>query len=100
MLATLDSKTVNGELEYKGLKLTQINSTHKQQLNITINGVLVVDVDEKSEAYSAGVRKNDIIVQVEESEISTLDDFKKATGSKEKKRVFIYRKGYILAIVL
>lgn len=99
-LTTLESKTVNGELEYKGLKLTQINATHKQQLNITINGVLVVNVDEKSEAYSAGVRKNDIIIQVEESEISTLDDFKKATGSKEKKRVFIYRKGYILAIVL
>lgn len=99
-LTTLESKTVNGELEYKGLKLTQINSTHKQQLNITINGVLVVNVDEKSEAYSAGVRKNDIIIQVEESEITSLDDFKKATGSKEKKRVFIYRKGYILAIVL
>ncbi len=99
-LSTLESKTVNGELEYKGLKLTQISSTHKQQLNLTINGVLVVNVDEKSEAYSAGVRKNDIIVQVEESEIATLDDFKKATASKEKKRVFIYRKGYILAIVL
>ncbi len=100
MLATLDSKTVNGELEYKGLKLTQINSTHKQQLNITINGVLVINVDEKSEAYSAGVRKNDIIIQVEDNEIATLDDFKKATSSKDKKRVFIYRKGYILAIVL
>ncbi len=99
-LAISDNKTVNGELEYKGLKLTQINSTHKQQLNITINGVLVVSIDEKSEAYSAGVRKNDIIVQVEESEIATLDDFKRATASKDKKRVFIYRKGYILAIVL
>ena len=62
--------------------------------------MLVINVDEKSEAYSAGIRKNDIIIQVEESEIATLDDFKKATGSKEKKRVFIYRKGYILAIVL
>ncbi|MDD3854409.1 Do family serine endopeptidase [Sulfurimonas sp.] len=99
-LATLDSKIANGEFEYKGLKLTQIDSSHKQQLNITINGVLVLSVDEKSEAYSAGIRKNDIIIQVEESEIATLDDFKKATASKDKKRVFIFRRGYILAIVL
>jgi hypothetical protein len=37
---------------------------------------------------------------VEESEIATLDDFKKATAAKDKKRVFIFRRGYILAIVL
>jgi serine protease Do len=99
-LATLDSKIVNGEFEYKGLKLTQIDSSRKQQLNVSINGVLVINVDEKSEAFGAGIRKNDIIIQVEDSEIATLDDFKKATASKDKKRVFIYRRGYILAVVL
>lgn len=99
-LTTLDNKIANGEFEYKGLKLTGLNSSNKQQLNITINGVLVTNVEEKSEAYSAGIRKNDIIVQVEEIEISSLEEFKRATASKDKKRVFIYRKGYILAIVL
>lgn len=99
-LAALDNKTVAGELEYKGMKLVQINSMHKQQFNITINGVLVTEVDEKSESYDLGVRKNDIIIQIENSEIATLDDFKRATITQEKKRFFIYRRGAIYAIVL
>ncbi len=99
-LATLDNKIVAGELEYKGMKLVQINSMHKQQFNITINGVLVTEVDEKSESYNLGVRKNDIIIQIENSEIATLDDFKRATVTQEKKRFFIYRRGAIYAIVL
>lgn len=99
-LSTQDSKIVNGEFEYKGLRLAQLDSIQKQQLNININGVIVNSVDEKSEAYSSGIRKNDIIVQVEEGEIATLDDFKRATATKERKRVFIYRRGYILAVVL
>lgn len=99
-LATMESKVVNGEFEYKGIKLVQINSSHKQQLNITTNGVLIVDVDENSEAFASGVRKNDIIIQVENNEIATLDDFKRATAVDGKKRFFIYRKGGIYAIVL
>lgn len=99
-LTTLDNKTINGELSYKGIKLVQINPTHKQQLNIAFNGVIVVDVDEKSEAYNAGIRKNDIVVQIEDYEITNLDDFKKATAMQGKKRVFVYRRGGIFAVVL
>ena len=99
-LTTLDNKVVNGELAYQGMKLVQINSTHKQQLNITTNGVIVTDVDEKSEAFISGVRKNDIIIQVENSEITTLDDFKRATATDGKKRFFVYRRGGIFAVVL
>lgn len=99
-LSTQDSKIVNGEFDYKGLRLSQLDSTKKQQLNVNINGVIVNSVDEKSEAYSAGIRKGDIIVQVEEDEISNLDEFKRAMSTKERKRVFIYRRGYILAVVL
>lgn len=99
-LGTMNNKVAGGDFEYKGLKLTQISSAHKQQFDITVSGVLVVDVDEKSEAYKSGIRKNDIIVQVENSEIANLDDFKKATVSKDKKRIFVYRRGYIMAVVL
>ncbi|DAB27573.1 MAG: peptidase S1 [Sulfurimonas sp. RIFOXYD12_FULL_33_39] len=99
-LTTLDNQTINGELSYRGIKLVQINSTHKQQLNIALNGVIVVDVNEKSEAYNAGIRKNDIIVQIEDYEITNLDDFKKATETQGKKRVFVYRRGGIFAVVL
>ncbi|HUH42958.1 MAG TPA: Do family serine endopeptidase [Sulfurimonas sp.] len=99
-LGTNEKIVANGELEYKGLRLGAINKLQKEQGNISINGVSVVDIDEKSEAYKAGIRKNDIIVQIENSEILTLEDFKKATESKEKKRVFVYRRGAIFAVAL
>ncbi|PNV84309.1 MAG: peptidase S1, partial [Sulfurimonas sp.] len=99
-LATLDSKIVAGEFEYKGMKLSEITPAIKQQLGLTIEGVIVKEVDQNSEAFDSGVRKNDIIIQVENNEITTLDDFKRATATQNKKRFFIYRRGGIFAIVL
>lgn len=99
-LATLDSKVVIGEFEYKGMKLSEITPTHKQQFNITIEGVLVEEVDQNSEAFGSGIRDGDIIIQIENTEIANLDEFKKATASKSKKRFFIYRRGGIFATVL
>ena len=99
-LSTLDNKIVSGEFKYKGMKLVQVDSTHKQRFNITINGVLVTEVDQNSEAFSLGVRSGDIIIQIENSEINTLDEFIKATATQEKKRFFIYKRGGIYAIVL
>ena len=99
-LATLDSKVVAGEFEYKGMKLSEITSQYKQQLNITINGILVKEVDQNSEAFGSGVRANDIVIQIENQEITNLDDFRKATATEDKKRFFIYRRGAIYAIVL
>ncbi|MBE0513513.1 Do family serine endopeptidase [Sulfurimonas sp.] len=99
-LATLDSKVVAGEFEYKGMKLSEITPAIKQQLGLTIEGILVKEVDQNSEAFNSGVRKNDIIIQVENKEIANLDEFKKATASKSKKRFFIYRRGGIFATVL
>lgn len=99
-LGTSENKTVDGVYEYKGMKLSEISTAERQQLGIKTNGVLITTVDEKSEAYKAGIRKNDIIIQVENSEITSLEDFKRLNTSKEKKRLFIYRKGSIYAVVL
>ena len=99
-LGSLDKKSVSGELEYKGMKIEPLNSAYKQKLKTNINGMLVSDVELKSEAETIGIRKGDIIIQIENKEINTLDDFKRATVSKDKKRFFIYRKGAIFAVVL
>lgn len=99
-LGTSENKTVDGVYEYKGMKLSEISTAERQQLGINMNGVLVTAVDEKSEAYKIGIRKNDIIIQVENSEISSLEDFKRFGTTKEKKRLFIYRRGTIYAVVL
>ena len=99
-LGTSENKTVDGSYEYKGMKLSDISATERQQLGIKTNGVLVTAVDEKSEAYKIGIRKNDIIIQVENSEIASLEDFKRLNASKEKKRLFVYRRGSIYAVAL
>ena len=99
-LGTSENKTTDGSYEYKGMKLSDISTAERQQLGIKTNGVLITTVDEKSEAYKAGIRKNDIIIQVENSEIASLEDFKRLSASKEKKRLFVYRRGSIYAVVL
>ena len=65
-----------------------------------IKGVLVSKVDPQSEAQEAGIINGDIIIQIENYEIKTLDDFKKATADNNKKRIYIYRKNVIFATVL
>jgi len=61
---------------------------------------LVKSVEPNSEAYSAGIMKDDIIVQIENSEIKTIDDFKSSTSTNQKKRIYIFRRGSVFAIVL
>ncbi|MFA6191181.1 MAG: trypsin-like peptidase domain-containing protein [Sulfurimonas sp.] len=99
-LASLDNSTVAGQFEYEGIEVAALTSSDKQQLNTNMNGVLVINVKDNTIAQTIGIRKGDIIIQIEESEIRTLNDFKRATTSKGKKRVFLYRRGSVFAVVL
>ncbi|TKI70856.1 Do family serine endopeptidase [Sulfurimonas crateris] len=99
-LTTLEGKVIAGEFEYKGMKLSEITSAYKQQQNLKIEGILVEDVDQSSEAFGSGIRKGDIIIQIENREIANLEDFKNVTATESKKRFFIYRRGGIFATVL
>ncbi|MGE4396027.1 MAG: Do family serine endopeptidase [Sulfurimonas sp.] len=99
-LATLEGKIVAGEFEYKGMKLSEITPAYKQQQSLTIEGIIVEDVEQSSEAFDSGIRKGDIIIQIENREITNLEDFKAATATQSKKRFFIYRRGGIFATVL
>ena len=99
-LESADKKLTTSELEYKGLKVVPLNSSIKQELGTKTNGVLVIEVKNGSAAQTMGILKGDIIIQIENGEINTLDDFARLTASKEKKRFFIYRRGNVLAVVL
>jgi len=99
-LASLDNSTVAGQFEYEGIEVAALTSSDKQQLNTNMNGVLVINVKDNTIAQTIGIRRGDIIIQIEESEIRTLNDFKRATTSKGKKRVFLYRRGSVFAVVL
>lgn len=100
-LSALDaSKISGGKIEYKGMEIVSQNATNKQLPNAKISGVIVEKIDTKSEAFSAGIREGDIIIQIENNEITSIEEFKKATSTKDKKRFFVYRKGSIYAVVL
>jgi len=88
ILASLDSQS------YKGLSVETLNT------KTNIKGVLVSKIDPQSEAAETGIMDGDIIIQIENNEIKNIDDFKKATNNDKKKRIYIYRKGTIFAIVL
>jgi len=86
--------TSSNPQNYKGLNVEPLNT------KTNIKGVLVSRVDPQSEAQEAGIMDGDIIIQIENYEIKTLNDFKKATADNNKKRIYIYRRGVVFAIVL
>jgi serine protease Do len=66
-------------------------------------GVVVVRIDPGSPAYEGGVRPGDMIIQVNQMDIATLDDFKKAVAKLKKKDrtlLLIRRKGEELFLTI
>lgn len=86
-----NASTNNGDVSYKGISVIDTNDG---------DGVLVSEVDPDSKAAMIGITKGDIIVQVETTEIKNVKDFIKATKGDMKKRIYIFRRGGIFAIVL
>ena len=101
-LGSLSGVSPNGSVEYNGLEVQNIDVALKSQLRVSPNveGVLITKVDPNSKAFKLGVLKGDIIIQVENKEIKNLNEFKKATRTKTHKRIYIYRRGGVFAIVL
>lgn len=94
-LGSLDKiATSVSTLDYKGISIKPLDS------KTNIEGVLVSEIKTQSEAQNIGVEIGDIIIQIENREIKGIDDFKKATKTNRKKRIYIYRRGTIFAIVL
>jgi len=44
--------------------------------------------------------KGDIVIQVENEEIESVETFKKAVEGDGRKRLYLYRRGLILAVAL
>ena len=99
---TLSAKTENTLLE--GLELSDLDSNTRYNYRIPddVEGVLIMAVDSKSEAYSQGIRQGDIIMQVEKELTPNLLTLKKALRKYKEvyKRVYINRNGriYVTAI--
>ncbi|MGE4455902.1 MAG: Do family serine endopeptidase [Arcobacteraceae bacterium] len=92
-LVTLDDEKVvatNGNFKlFKGLKVKEADGS-----------VVVVEVEKGSNADKKGFRINDMIIQIENMPVATLEDLKKALEAyKGKKRVFVQRDSRTFLVV-
>jgi serine protease Do len=66
-------------------------------------GVVVIKVDAGSRIYEAGIRAGDIILQINQKNVSTLEEYKKAASrlkAKERILLLIRRKGQDLFVTI
>ena len=101
-LGSLDDKLSGTEYEFKGMQLTSLDSQikSKQRIPLNINGLLVSKLEAESEAAKSGIVEGDVIIQVENIEINTINDFKRATIHDNKKRFYVYRNGGIFVAII
>lgn len=91
-----------GTFKYEGLSLAPLSDNLRRKYRIpdNVNGILVAGVENNSHAEKAGFAEGDVILQVENREITGIDDFKQTLKQKGKKRYFIHRRGAIFVLVL
>jgi serine protease Do len=106
-LDKLDGDTVANEASSEkniidGLTLENITDPAKYNLPKNTKGVLVTKVSENSAGEKAGFRAGDIIIQVGENTISSIDELKTAISKapKGKKPVYISRGGFTTVLVI
>jgi len=87
-----------------GMKLSELNTQNMQQYRLpsSISGVLIEDVYPRSRAERAGFQAGDVIIQIENSNISNLNDLKKVLRvyKHRPKRIYVNRYGTILMFVM
>ncbi len=94
-------ETLQNEKEelLSGLILIPLNDNIRYQYRIphSIQGVLVKDVKQDSEAQRQGIQRGDIIIQIEDYKIDSIDTLRKAIKrfKGQYKRVYINRNGQI-----
>ncbi len=75
----------------QGASLGEIDENHP--LSGKANGVLVYDVERGSAAWSAGLRKGDIITSINRKRVENLDALKEALGHNGKSLLLNVRRG-------
>ncbi len=67
--------------ENMGLSVQNITPEIAQQLNLdTSDGVVVMDINPSSPAYAAGVRRGQVIIEINRKEIKDVEDYKKVVS--------------------
>jgi len=95
----------SGQLELlEGMAVGNITDEIRKKTGMpaSVKGVIVMNVKDGSLASRLGFMEGDVIVQIENKEINSVDDAKdalKAVGSLEGHRVFVNRRGTIYMMI-
>jgi serine protease Do len=67
-----------------GVEVTNLDRDARDELKVpnTVRGTLITQVEPSSPAYEAGLRENDVILEVNRQPIQSAEDFTKATTAK------------------
>jgi serine protease Do len=95
----VNSETNNDIID--GLTLENITNASKYNLPKNTKGVLVTNVKENSKAAKAGFKVGDVIIQIGETPVASIDELKAALNkNKGKKAVYLQRRNGIAVIVI
>lgn len=74
-----------------GVTVKVLNDSYRQQLDFDddVKGLVVIEVAQDSNAAHEGLRKGDIITEVNQNEVNSLKSFKKAIGENNKKPLLL-----------
>ncbi len=93
-----------GNKVFKGLDLANITPkiSKKFRLESGATGVVIKGIKPKSKAEKVGFQLGDVIIQIEDIEITSLQDIQQAVdlNKKQHKRIYINRYGRVLLLVM
>lgn len=88
----------------EGLELTELDDNSRRMYRIpnNIEGILITNVIEGSDAAKQGLQTGDIIIQVEQLSVDSMEGFKKVLNKYKGhyKRVYINRVGRVFVVAL
>ena len=89
---------------FKGMRIVALSGQIRYQYRIPpyVEGVLIEDIKPMSKAEKVGFQAGDVIIQIEDETINSIQDLQKALKKykKQPKRIYVNRYGTILMLVL
>lgn len=96
--------TSDSNLFLGGLKLSAIDSVTQKQYRLSSDttGILISDVEPKSQAEKAGFEAGDVIIQIEDVEIKNFANLENAIKkySNKHKRIYVNRYGQTILFII
>ncbi len=86
-------------IELMGIRVMELSPKVRKRLRLEkdVKGVLVADVDRAGAAADSGIREGDIITEINQKPVASIDDYKKIVSTLKKGNVvliYIQRSGF------